>query len=102
MIKRDGRRERVATFKIKERLDMLVDGLNMSFVNLNDVVNKVTLGLCDNIKTSEIDEFCAQIAASLTSQHPDYGRLAARIGISNLHKKNWGILRQENQTVAQK
>jgi ribonucleoside-diphosphate reductase alpha chain len=38
------------------------------------------------VKTSELDELTAQLAAGLSTLHPDYGTLAARISISNHHK----------------
>ncbi len=38
------------------------------------------------VTTSELDELAAETAAHLTSQHPDYGLLAARVAVSNLHK----------------
>lgn len=39
------------------------------------------------ITTVELDTLAAEIAASMTTKHPDYARLAARIAISNLHKE---------------
>ena len=38
------------------------------------------------ITTVELDTLAAEIAASMTTKHPDYAKLAARIAISNLHK----------------
>src|SRR5690606_14226512 len=38
------------------------------------------------VSTSELDTLAAETAASLTTRHPDYAILAARIAISNLHK----------------
>jgi ribonucleoside-diphosphate reductase alpha chain len=38
------------------------------------------------VKTTELDNLAAETAASLTTKHPDYATLAARIAISNLHK----------------
>jgi hypothetical protein len=38
------------------------------------------------VTTSELDELAAETAASMTSKHPDYAQLAARIAVSNLHK----------------
>ncbi|MAX12958.1 MAG: ribonucleoside-diphosphate reductase subunit alpha [Candidatus Marinimicrobia bacterium] len=35
----------------------------------------------------ELDKLAAEVAASLTTKHPDYAKLAARISISNLHKE---------------
>ena len=39
------------------------------------------------ISTVELDTLAAEVAASMTTKHPDYGILAARIAISNLHKE---------------
>lgn len=36
--------------------------------------------------TSELDELAAETAANMSSEHPDYATLAARIAVSNLHK----------------
>src|ERR1051325_2415885 len=33
-----------------------------------------------------MDKLAAEIAASLTTKHPDYALLASRIAVSNLHK----------------
>ncbi len=38
------------------------------------------------VTTSELDELAAETAANLSSIHPDYAVLAARISVSNLHK----------------
>ena len=38
------------------------------------------------VTTTELDELAAQTAAHMVTQHPDYGLLAARICVSNLHK----------------
>jgi ribonucleoside-diphosphate reductase alpha chain len=46
----------------------------------------VISGLYDGVKTTELDNLAAETAASLTTKHPDYAVLAARIAISNLHK----------------
>jgi len=39
------------------------------------------------ITTVELDNLAAETAAYLTTNHPDYATLAARIAISNLHKE---------------
>ncbi|MGB5647509.1 MAG: ribonucleoside-diphosphate reductase subunit alpha, partial [Muriicola sp.] len=38
------------------------------------------------VTTSELDNLAAEISATLTTAHPDYAKLAARISVSNLHK----------------
>jgi ribonucleotide reductase alpha subunit len=44
------------------------------------------MGVYKGVTTSELDELAAETAAHLTAEHPDYGQLAARIVVSNLHK----------------
>jgi len=44
-------------------------------------------GVYPGVKTSELDTLAAETAAYLTTQHPDYAVLAARIAVSNLHKE---------------
>merc|ERR1719150_2779894 len=48
---------------------------------------KVINGLFPGVTTVELDNLAAEIAATLTTKHPDYAILAARIVISNLHKE---------------
>ena len=43
--------------------------------------------LFKGVKTTELDNLAAETAAYLSTQHPDYGRLAARIAVSNLQKE---------------
>ena len=38
------------------------------------------------VTTSELDNLAAEVAATMTTTHPDFAKLAARISISNLHK----------------
>ena len=39
------------------------------------------------VTTVELDELAAQTAASLSTKHPEWSLLAARISVSNLHKQ---------------
>ncbi len=86
VIKRDGRRESVKFDKITARIEKLCYGLDSSYVQPVEVAMKVVNGLYDGVKTTELDNLAAETAASLTTRHPDYAVLAARIAISNLHK----------------
>ncbi len=86
VIKRDGRRESVKFDKVTARIEKLCYGLHMDFVSPIDVAKKVIDGIYDGVTTVELDNLAAEVAASLTTKHPDYAILAARIAISNLHK----------------
>lgn len=48
---------------------------------------KVIQGLYNGVTTVELDTLAAETAATLTTKHPDYASLAARIAVSNLHKE---------------
>ncbi len=86
VVKRDGRRESVKFEKITARIEKLCYGLDTNYVNTIDIAKKVINGIYDGVTTVELDNLAAETAASLTTSHPDYAKLAARIAISNLHK----------------
>ena len=85
VLKRDGRKEPVMFDKITARVRKLCYGLN-NLVDPVKVAMRVIEGLYDGVTTSELDNLAAETAATMTVQHPDYARLAARIAVSNLHK----------------
>ncbi len=86
VIKRDGRRESVKFDKVTARIEKLSYGLDTNYVNPISVARKVIDGIYDGVTTEILDNLAAETAASLTTTHPDYALLAARIAISNLHK----------------
>lgn len=71
--------------KITSRVRKMCYGLN-KLVDPVKVAMRVIEGLYDGVSTSELDNLAAEIAATMTVQHPDYAKLAARIAVSNLHK----------------
>ncbi len=83
--KRDGRKEPIMFDKITARVRKLCYGLN-ELVDPVKVAMRVIEGLYDGVTTSELDNLAAEIAATMTTSHPDYAKLAARISVSNLHK----------------
>ena len=85
VLKRDGRKEPVMFDKITSRVRKMCYGLN-NLVDPVKVAMRVIEGLYDGVTTSELDNLAAETAATMTVQHPDYARLAARIAVSNLHK----------------
>lgn len=86
VIKRDGRKQEVKFDKITARIQKLCYGLDSTHVDPVSVAAKVIEGIYDGVTTSELDNLAAEVAAMLTSNHPDYALLASRIAISNLHK----------------
>ena len=86
VLKRDGRKEAVKFDKITARIQKLCYGLD-ALVDPTTVAMKVIEGIYEGVTTFELDNLAAEVAASLTVKHPDYAQLAARIAVSNLHKK---------------
>ena len=91
VVKRDGKKEPVMFDKITARVKKMCYGLN-KIVDPVKVAMRVIEGLYDGVTTPELDSLAAEIAATMTTAHPDYAKLAARIAVSNLHKntkKRW-------------
>ena len=84
--KRDGQLEDIAFDKILARVKKLGQEVNIQ-INYSSLAMKVIDQLYDKIETAKIDELAAEQCASLSTNHPDYGTLAARIVVSN-HQKN--------------
>ncbi|KAJ3095376.1 Ribonucleoside-diphosphate reductase large subunit, partial [Physocladia obscura] len=87
VLKRNGRRERVAFDKITARINKLCYNLDANFVDAAQVAQKVIQGVYQGVTTVELDNLAAETAAYMTTTHPDYATLAARIAVSNLHKE---------------
>src|ERR1051325_4575084 len=85
VMKRDGRKEAVKFDKVTARIQKLAYGLS-EHVDTFLVAQKTIEGIYDGVTTSILDNLAAEIAASLTTKHPDYALLASRIAVSNLHK----------------
>ncbi len=85
VIKRSGKKEAVKFDKITARIERLTYGLN-PMVEPVEVAKTVIQGIYPGVTTTELDNLAAETAASLTTRHPDYAILAARIAVSNLQK----------------
>ncbi|MBS3738708.1 ribonucleoside-diphosphate reductase subunit alpha [Mesohalobacter halotolerans] len=85
VIKRNGQKEPVMFDKITARIKKLCYGLS-PLVEPTKVAMRVIEGLYDGVTTSELDNLAAEVAATMTTTHPDYAQLAARVSVSNLHK----------------
>mmetsp|Transcript_15763 Transcript_15763/g.33550 ORF Transcript_15763/g.33550 Transcript_15763/m.33550 type:complete len:805 (-) Transcript_15763:157-2571(-) len=86
VVKRDGRKEPVMFDKITSRIKKLCYGFDPKLIDPTMITIKVIQGVYDGVSTCALDDLAAETAAYMTTQHPDYSRLAARISVSNLHK----------------
>eukprot|EP00931_Biecheleriopsis_adriatica_P058322 TRINITY_DN3467_c0_g1_i1.p1 TRINITY_DN3467_c0_g1~~TRINITY_DN3467_c0_g1_i1.p1 ORF type:complete len:823 (+),score=129.26 TRINITY_DN3467_c0_g1_i1:22-2469(+) len=86
VVKNDGRRELFRHRSVTDSLEALCEGLDREYIDPSCIAQKVVEGLKDGMKTSEIETLLAETCASLTSKHPDFSKLAARVAVSSLHK----------------
>ncbi|MFT6747358.1 MAG: ribonucleoside-diphosphate reductase alpha chain [Glaciecola sp.] len=85
VLKRDGRKEEVKFDKVTARIKKLCYKLS-PMVDPTGIAMKVIEGIYEGVTTHALDNLAAEIAASSTTKHPDYAKLAARLAVSNLHK----------------
>jgi ribonucleoside-diphosphate reductase alpha subunit len=83
VVKRDGKHEAVSFDKVLRRIQKASRGLD---VQPDSLAQRVLSQIFDGVKTTDLDELAAQLAASLSTQHPDYATLASRLTVSNHHK----------------
>jgi ribonucleoside-diphosphate reductase alpha subunit len=84
VLKRDGHHEHISFDKVLQRIRKASKHLQ---VNPDRLTQQVLSQIYDGVKTEEIDDLTAQLAASLSTNHPDWATLASRIAISNHQKK---------------
>jgi len=85
--KRNGKKEPVMLDKILERINQQTYGLDPKWIQPFEIAQKVIDGITPDIETRKLDELAMETAAGLTTKHPDYATLAARIAITSLHKE---------------
>ena len=83
IIKRDGSEEPVSFDKVLKRIQKAAKGL---VVQVDTLAQNIISQICDGISSSKLDDLAGQLAASLSTLHPDYATLASRLTISNHHK----------------
>jgi ribonucleoside-diphosphate reductase alpha subunit len=83
VVKRNGSKEPVSFDKVLRRIQKASRGLA---VHPDALAQRVLSQIFDGVKTTDLDELAAQLAASLSTQHPDYATLASSLTVSNHHK----------------
>jgi len=89
VVNRKGIREPLDFMKILSKLsDIMSDkyGKQLTHINTNNIFSNITSFIIDGIKTSEIDELCAQIALDKQYIHQEYEVYATRLIINSFIK----------------
>lgn len=84
VLKRDGTYEPVSFDKVLRRISVLSEGLEG--VEADEVAQIICARIYDGVKTTELDELTATTCSTMSTTHPNYGILASRVIISNMHK----------------
>ena len=85
--KRNGKRELVVLDKILDRINQQTYGLDQKWITPFEIAQKVIEGITPDIETRVLDILAMETSAALTTKHPDYAILAARLAITALHKE---------------
>ncbi len=84
VIKRNGTHAPFLFDKITSRIQTLSQDLPE--IDPADMTRHLAANVFAGISTSQLDELAAEQAVAKMSHHPDFGELASRIAISNMHK----------------
>ncbi|KAE9401778.1 ribonucleoside-diphosphate reductase large chain [Gymnopus androsaceus JB14] len=90
--------------KLRDTVNQACYGLDLNYVDPNEILNKTIAGLCPGMTTAELENLAAETAACLTTRHPDFATLAARIAVSKLHsetKERFSEVMQELHSYVQ-
>ena len=85
--KRNGKKEPIILDKILERINQQTYLLDSKYISPFEIAQKVIEGIFPNIETRTLDNLAMETSAALTTKHPDYSILAARLAITSLHKE---------------
>ena len=87
VLKRKGTSEEVNFDKIQTRIKWIVhEPYELTNIKVSQLAQKIIQSLYDGMLTSEIDNYTANLSASLSIEHREYDILAGRIVINNCHK----------------
>ena len=100
VVKRDGSKEEVSFGKCQNRI-LKLSNMKPELYNVNviEMAQQLIIRISDGINTVQLDELAASICANKETIHPDYGKLASRIIISNLHKNTTPSFSEAVQTL---
>ncbi|KAG5500416.1 hypothetical protein JKF63_03509 [Porcisia hertigi] len=87
VVKRNGEQQEYDAAKIRRRFERVMEGLDCDHLNVDMLVENVTLGLTEEIRYDKLDELVAQTAAYAVTRHPDYARMGGRLCTTSLHKE---------------
>jgi len=98
VIKRDGTREPVSFDQIRDRIASLSQDLDIDVI---EITKAVCNSVHNDIHTSELDIFAADLAMDMSVANPDYAKLASNLLTSDHHKNTVGKFSKVIETLYQ-
>eukprot|EP00592_Proboscia_alata_P009886 CAMPEP_0194363248 /NCGR_PEP_ID=MMETSP0174-20130528/11099_1 /TAXON_ID=216777 /ORGANISM="Proboscia alata, Strain PI-D3" /LENGTH=1007 /DNA_ID=CAMNT_0039136599 /DNA_START=173 /DNA_END=3196 /DNA_ORIENTATION=- len=73
--------------------------LDLTYISLPTLAQKIVSGFYPNITTAEITQLASETAAGMSTQHPDYAKLAGRLCIAGCRKTTPPTFREAIQAL---
>ncbi|CAK0772908.1 ribonucleoside-diphosphate reductase alpha chain [Gammaproteobacteria bacterium] len=105
ILKRNGQYQELSFDKVLYRMRKLTNDLSLgllSNIESDIVAQKVIHQIYDGVSSAKLDELAAQIAIGMSIEHIEYGELASRIIISNMHKNTSECFSDVMEDIANK
>ena len=99
VVKRSGEYENVDLNKVTIRISTICENFGLMNVDPIEISKKVCESIHDGISTIQLDRLSAELAITFSTTHPDYGKLASCIEISNIHKSTSGNFEEITNTL---
>lgn len=86
IVKRSGEEQPFDVQKVRARIERQCDGIDTKYVDASLLVQTIQNGMTDKMTSEDLDTLLAEISAHNVTRHPDYGLLAGRLAVTQLHK----------------
>lgn len=70
-----------------EKINAYTYGLNKEYISVETLVDKIVIGITNEMTKKSLYEYMSETAAGLATLHPDYMLLAGRLYMSYLHEE---------------
>ncbi|KMV65244.1 ribonucleoside-diphosphate reductase [Encephalitozoon cuniculi EcunIII-L] len=78
--------EKLGIDLIRSRIEGYVKDLKLRHVDVDELVERIVSGWCEDMTRKETIDYCSETAASMITKHPEYGQISSRIIVSYIHE----------------
>ncbi|ADM12412.1 ribonucleoside diphosphate reductase [Encephalitozoon intestinalis ATCC 50506] len=77
--------EKLKIDMVRGQIEEYTNLLKLQHVNVDELMEKIASGWCEDMTRKEIVDYCSETAASMITKHPEYGWISSRIIVSYIH-----------------